>query len=224
MVLNFDVEVFCENLRATKPPYECPVKTCGKIYKSFAGIQLHVHGHNCAEEDESKSLLTVVSKKGVSSVVPNAAKQSSKIQLHKVEHLEVSSTSGSSRIVDVEIGVGRTLKVDVRAPLTVHIRHGDDCGHTTDFRRSPTAKGSPTSPRDVGKFRKEVSPSSPGARLPEPSFRAIEDFVKCPKVPQLSASYYRFTPKTAEELEKELDYDMDEMVGLSNLNQFCRYR
>uniref|UniRef100_A0A673MA28 Bromodomain and PHD finger containing, 1 n=1 Tax=Sinocyclocheilus rhinocerous TaxID=307959 RepID=A0A673MA28_9TELE len=38
MGLDFDVKTFCHNLRATKPPYECPVDSCRKVYKSYSGI------------------------------------------------------------------------------------------------------------------------------------------------------------------------------------------
>ncbi|CAM9910890.1 unnamed protein product [Lampetra fluviatilis] len=40
--LDFDVRTYCCNLRATKPPYECPVSSCRKIYKSYSGIEYHL--------------------------------------------------------------------------------------------------------------------------------------------------------------------------------------
>ncbi|XP_038867008.1 peregrin-like [Salvelinus namaycush] len=43
MGLDFDVKTFCHNLRATKPPYECPVETCRKVYKSYSGIEYHLY-------------------------------------------------------------------------------------------------------------------------------------------------------------------------------------
>ena len=43
MGLDFDLKTFCQNLKATKPPYECPVRGCGKVYKSFIGIQSHLY-------------------------------------------------------------------------------------------------------------------------------------------------------------------------------------
>lgn len=46
MGLDFDIREFLDHIRATKPPYECPAKGCGKIYKSFAGIQFHLFNFN----------------------------------------------------------------------------------------------------------------------------------------------------------------------------------
>ncbi|XP_036843779.1 peregrin isoform X2 [Oncorhynchus mykiss] len=46
MGLDFDVKTFCHNLRATKPPYECPVKTCRKVYKSYSGIEYHLYHYD----------------------------------------------------------------------------------------------------------------------------------------------------------------------------------
>lgn len=43
LVNSFDVRAFCQNLRATKPPYECPLPNCGRIYKTYSGIQFHLY-------------------------------------------------------------------------------------------------------------------------------------------------------------------------------------
>lgn len=43
MPLNFDVDIFCENLKSTKPPYRCPVDTCQRIFRSHAGIVYHLY-------------------------------------------------------------------------------------------------------------------------------------------------------------------------------------
>ena len=46
MGVDFDVKTFCHNLRATKPPYECPVETCRKVYKSYSGIEYHLYHYD----------------------------------------------------------------------------------------------------------------------------------------------------------------------------------
>ncbi|XP_031422677.1 peregrin isoform X3 [Clupea harengus] len=46
MGLDFDVKTFCHNLRATKPPYECPVESCRKVYKSYSGIEYHLYHYD----------------------------------------------------------------------------------------------------------------------------------------------------------------------------------
>ena len=46
MPLDFDVKAFVEHIQSLKPPYECPVKECGKIYKSFTGMQNHIYTYD----------------------------------------------------------------------------------------------------------------------------------------------------------------------------------
>jgi len=46
MKYNFDVKEFCNNLRETKPPYDCPIPGCGKTYKSWSGIQFHMYKYD----------------------------------------------------------------------------------------------------------------------------------------------------------------------------------
>ncbi len=40
------MKTFCHNLRATKPPYECPVESCRKVYKSYSGIEYHLYHYD----------------------------------------------------------------------------------------------------------------------------------------------------------------------------------
>jgi bromodomain and PHD finger-containing protein 1 len=219
MVHNFDIDIFCENLRATKPPYECPVETCGKVYKSYTGIHCHMHSHNRepAEYVEVNSTSSMI--KATPSLLASAASydkgglQNSLPAAGKLGPREVTSSHGMNRIVEVEVGGGRMLKVDVRAPLNIFIRHDEDCGHDVSKDTALSSKGNPTMAKDAGRTRKESTASlSPGMKLPEAQFRVLDNFVKCPNVPQRPTNYYRFTPKTAEEMDKEIDYDMDELV------------
>lgn len=48
MTLDFDVKGFCQHLKATKPPYECPINGCGKVYRSLNGIQFHLYNYDHA--------------------------------------------------------------------------------------------------------------------------------------------------------------------------------
>lgn len=44
--IDFDIKAFCNNLKATKPPYQCPIPNCGKVYKSYCGIQFHLYNYD----------------------------------------------------------------------------------------------------------------------------------------------------------------------------------
>ena len=48
----------------------------------------------------------------------------------------------------------------------------------------------------------------------------MSDFVQPKEFPARPANYYRYVPKTAEEMDEEVDYDMDEMVCNILLNYF----
>lgn len=43
---NIDTREFLLNLKASKPPYECPFTECNKIYKSYIGIRFHLYNYN----------------------------------------------------------------------------------------------------------------------------------------------------------------------------------
>lgn len=43
---NIDTREFLLNLKASKPPYECPFVECNKIYKSYIGIRFHLYNYN----------------------------------------------------------------------------------------------------------------------------------------------------------------------------------
>ncbi len=45
MALDFDVKSFIEDMKACKPPYRCPFNDCGKVYKTFSGINGHIQSH-----------------------------------------------------------------------------------------------------------------------------------------------------------------------------------
>ncbi|CAK8689163.1 unnamed protein product [Clavelina lepadiformis] len=64
-------------------------------------------------------------------------------------------------------------------------------------------------------------PASP-SKLPKPSFRLLPDYEKeNVDAPERSSAYYRYIEKTAEDLEEEIEYDMDEedAVWLELMNE-----
>lgn len=66
MKYDFDVKEFCNNLRATKPPYQCPVEGCRKTYKSWSGIQFHMYKYDHDNPDSGSSTPVPGSAKRVS--------------------------------------------------------------------------------------------------------------------------------------------------------------
>ena len=44
-----DIKAICARLRSTKPPYECPVDSCRKLYKSYSGLEYHLYRYDHKE-------------------------------------------------------------------------------------------------------------------------------------------------------------------------------
>lgn len=223
MVLNFNVRLFCENLRATKPPYECPVNNCGKVYRTYTGIENHMYNydHNSIAGTSASSEVTS-SEYGHRSVRRNGGRhqrlQASSDHLQQLQ-LNPLVVSNLNKMVEVDLGSGQPCKVNVFEPLKVIIDDGDgDCSEVMkDHNKSSAVASKECSSRKDGCGAVFGSYPSPSNKLPEASFRVMSDFVQPKDLPARPANYYRYVPKTAEEMDEEVEYDMDEMVGTSLL-------
>ena len=204
MRLDFDVREFCQNLRATKPPYECPVKECGKIYKSFAGIQFHLFNFN---HDSVGSCLS----------------QSPQQALTYAE---------ARKIVELEVE-GRMQRINVYDSLVFVSKEDFDlekgaCGaaDAPDGAKTPASSKGTSIPKSLQKKSLKMAAAAANAaavasevsvrkeekvtvKLPEASFSVIESW-NLLDAPERPKSYYRFIEKTGDELEDEVEYDMDE--------------
>lgn len=306
MALDFDVKTFCQNLKATKPPYECPVNGCGKIYKSYNGIQFHLYQFDHDNPENSPGKLSNSSKKGTrnrSAVQKTPGRRSpSPAPFLRSPAKEPLTYAEAQRLVEIELD-GRIQRINIYEPLEIIPQDEiDNCHNIEKEQRpqkvvaEPVAKSeeeeeeeakeavvedidipkkdedsSPSPPEESEKCEEETDtaedetpkdvpskvttkelperaaketpqklakesqqkagkdtpgkpkkvkestavkaapPPSP-ARLPEASFKIIEDYVKPPQAPDRPKSYYRFIEKTADEMDEQIEYDMDEEV------------
>jgi len=136
MVFDFDLRLFCENLKATKPPYECPAPGCGRVYKTYIGIQFHLFNYD-HENPDSKSSSTAgnsdrpkqqgASKKAHHRQVCDLSSESHVSQEEPEHELSSSGLSPhnvsvkSQRVIEVTLD-GRVHHIDVYEPMNVLVR------------------------------------------------------------------------------------------------------
>lgn len=83
MGIDFDVKTFCQNLKATKPPYECPVRDCGKVYKSFCGIQFHLYNYDHTGQGTDATVAAAAAAGAAAAASPHLANASTpEVGLH----------------------------------------------------------------------------------------------------------------------------------------------
>uniref|UniRef100_A0A7N6BPK9 Bromodomain and PHD finger containing, 1 n=1 Tax=Anabas testudineus TaxID=64144 RepID=A0A7N6BPK9_ANATE len=205
MGLDFDVKTFCHNLRATKPPYECPVESCRKVYKSYSGIEYHLYHY---DHDNPTPAQTVPQKKrkGRPPRAPNRSDHS-----HSPGR-ETMTYAQAQRMVELEIQ-GRIHRISIFENIDVVSEEDSDAEDAP-----PTGTGggaTPKSGKHKSKEKKKDGPShhhsaqsGPAVKLPEAVFRELDQ--ERPDAPPRPLSYYRYIDKSVEELDEEVEYDIDE--------------
>ncbi|KAK7486575.1 hypothetical protein BaRGS_00022241 [Batillaria attramentaria] len=224
MVYDFDVKTFCQNLRATKPPYECPIHDCGKVYKSFSGIQFHMYNYDHDSPDSPaqtpRSGSKPNKKKGAGSASSSnkwhhrqARRSPTPPEFFRSHARETLSYAESQRLVEINLE-GRMHRIDIYEPLEIisqdEIDNQDNTEKEEKAEKSPqkSAKGA-----ENGKARKENAATAAAgqpAKLPEAQFKVLDDYIKPGNVPTRPSSYYRYIEKSVDELDEEVEYDMDE--------------
>ncbi|XP_076972741.1 peregrin isoform X10 [Tamandua tetradactyla] len=219
MGVDFDVKTFCHNLRATKPPYECPVETCRKVYKSYSGIEYHLyHYDHDNPPPPQQTPLRKHKKKGRQSRPAN--KQSpSPSEVSQSPGREVMSYAQAQRMVEVDLH-GRVHRISIFDNLDVVSEDEEapeeapENGSNKENTETPAA--TPKSGKHKNKEKRKDSnhhhhhnaSASTTPKLPEVVYRELEQ--DTPDAPPRPTSYYRYIEKSAEELDEEVEYDMDE--------------
>ncbi|XP_020559982.1 peregrin isoform X2 [Oryzias latipes] len=265
MGLDFDVKTFCHNLRATKPPYECPVETCRKVYKSYSGIEYHLYHY---DHDNPTPAQTMPQKKrkgrpprasltgsadtddgggnGGQGHEGNTPGSPSRSEHSHSPGRETMTYAQAQSMVELEIQ-GRVHRISIFENIDVVSEEDSDaddalpsgtgnstggvcnggdgggggsevggsCKDRSDITSSNGAKATPKTGKHKSKAKKKDgsshhhnSQSGPAVKLPEAVFRELDQ--DRPDAPPRPSSYYRYIDKSAEELDEEVEYDIDE--------------
>lgn len=220
MVLNFDVKTFCQNLKATKPPYECPIQGCDRVYKSYSGIETHLYNfdHENPESTPCKKP-NGSARKGRKSCqkVRQAGRSPSPPEFFRPAR-DTLTYAEAQRLVEIDLD-GKIHRLNIYEPLEIIPQDEvDNCDNTEKEEKpeKPVTKAKETKVKAKGKEstkgRKDATAGAAVAKLPEASFKIIDDYVKPPEAPKRSHTYFRYFEKTNDELDDEIEYDMDEEV------------
>ncbi|XP_075690199.1 peregrin isoform X4 [Rhinoderma darwinii] len=205
MGVDFDVKTFCHNLRATKPPYECPVETCRRIYKSYSGIEYHLYHYD--HDNPPLQQQTPIRKSKKKGRQPRSANKQSPThsELSQSPAREVMTYAQAQRLVEVELH-GRVHRISILDNLDV-VSEDDDVpeeapenGSNKENNETPTA--TPKSGKHKNKDKRKDSNhhhhhgASTGTtpKLPEVVYRELDQ--DTPDAPARPSSYYRLSKIT----------------------------
>ncbi|XP_046682455.1 peregrin isoform X3 [Homalodisca vitripennis] len=226
MGLDFDVLEFCRKLRTSnKPPYTCPVVECGKEYKSMCGLQYHLvnFDHDNPQsvvahtqtpqfaDTPPKMAIPKVSPSLVSSQPPSKKRKKGhgrwshtprmKTPLKLVESVTTPPREGltyaeAQKLVEFEIN-GKIHRVSIDQSMKVISKKEFE---TQNDNSGPTVTQGSLS---LAKSQEAVT------KLPEPCFKVLDEY-NIADASSMPNSYIRFIERSAEEMDGEVEYDMDE--------------
>ncbi|KAJ8711347.1 hypothetical protein PYW07_008589 [Mythimna separata] len=190
MGLDFDVFEFCKKLRQNRPPpYQCPLEKCDKVYKSLCGLQYHLVHYDHDNPTPATPAVANHRKKGRG----RAAVPTGDIALQSPPK-EALTFAEAQKVVQFEID-GKISRIPIDQPLP--IMSLEEWEKTNAELEKPLPIVEP--------------PAEPHVKLPEASFKLVDDYNErvCDAPPRPNA-YIRFIEKSAEELDGEVEYDVDE--------------
>ena len=237
MGLEIDIEDFLAQLTATKPPYTCPFETCNKTYKSYPGIAQHMKSHEPVNPDSAAT--GDGKKKGASSGrnrSPSGSEYGSSTarealtyaeaqrmieveidgRTHRInicESLDIIKEDKNAKMngliadeSDKTIGVSDSVEAEVKGTKGKSGAKNGFQGRSS--KSGKKGKGKSTKTMAKVKAKSMASPEKP--KLPEASFRKVDNPIEVPEALPRPAAYYRYTEKPIEELDESVEYDMDE--------------
>ncbi|XP_022907101.1 bromodomain-containing protein homolog [Onthophagus taurus] len=194
--MGIDILEHCKKVRAEHgPPYSCPIEKCGRTYKSVCGLQYHLksYDHDNPTPQVAPPTTPKSNKKGRGNRgTPSTSKLPEKNLIP-----EPLTQDEAQKMVQFQLNNNQVFRVNINEVLEV-------CS-LEDFPRN----------NDV----EEVKPTE-HIPLPEATYKELDSYNICDAPPRPNA-YIRFIEKSAEELDGEVEYDVDEedTAWLSIMNE-----
>uniref|UniRef100_A0A1A9W124 Peregrin n=1 Tax=Glossina brevipalpis TaxID=37001 RepID=A0A1A9W124_9MUSC len=221
MGLDFDAVEYCKNVKMKQslPPYACPVPKCGRSYKTVIGLQYHLLNY---DHDNPQPVTPVVA--------PNRKKARSRGANHLTkggsgncgggagvsgigddEHNGTKGGAGAHRVTNPESLVSYndeektvTFNIDsksVRLGIHQPLPFIENLEYVELVERGCILNADAPPLEENAPWAK--------VQVPEARFQEIYDY-NVQDAPSRPLAYYRFIEKSAEELDGEIEYDVDE--------------
>lgn len=206
MGLDFDAIEYCKNvkLQQAQPPYACPVAKCDRSYKTVVGLQYHLLNYDHDNPQPITPIITPNRKKARKAhhSTPKTPKGTGDdngangggYQVANPESLV--SYNEEEQTVQFNID-GKSVRLAIDEPLP--FIEGEEYAELVARRCILNADAPPL----------EENASWARVKVPEAHYHEIEDY-HVPDAPPRPLAYYRFIEKSAEELDGEIEYDVDE--------------
>ncbi|XP_017468029.1 PREDICTED: peregrin isoform X1 [Rhagoletis zephyria] len=206
MGLDFDAIEYCKNvkLQQAQPPYACPVAKCDRSYKTVVGLQYHLLNY---DHDNPQPITPIIT--------PNRKKarkaHHSTPKTPKGTGDDNAANGGGNQVANPESLVcyneeeqtvqfnidGKSVRLPIDEPLP--FIEDEEYAELVARRCILNADAPPL----------EENASWARIKVPEARYHEIENY-HVPDAPPRPLAYYRFIEKSAEELDGEIEYDVDE--------------
>ncbi|KAL7736619.1 hypothetical protein ACLKA6_015255 [Drosophila palustris] len=224
MGLDFDVVEYCKGVKTnqSQPPFACPVRDCDRSYKTLVGLQ----GHLTNYDHDNPQPLTPVLK-------PNRKKARSSRTVHSTPKDNGSGGGGGNSEGENGSAAGRgTVNPE---SLVSYNEQEETVTFNIDGKSVRLGIDDPLPVVDEDEFAQlvergcilnadapplEEKASWAQVKVPVANVREIDDY-HVPDAPPRPLAYYRFIEKSAEELDGEIEYDVDEedSAWLEHMNE-----
>ncbi|EDO40569.1 predicted protein [Nematostella vectensis] len=195
-----------DNLRATKPPYECPL--CQKFYKSYSGIEYHLlnfkhDGTDVPQPPPSSS------KKSKGRGRRSAKNKKPPPSPPQVVVRETLTYAQAQQIVEVEFE-GHPQRIHITDRLgVVEETESKEPDRIEDSEEPPPQKPVSKSTKSKNKNKTKQTPAKK-TELPLAVYCEADEAFCLPDAPARPTTYFRFIEQTTEEMDEMVEYDMDE--------------